>query len=744
MTISLPSDIREAKNKAITDLVDAGFALIPLMPGTKSPYSHDWQDRKPDPLQTPDEFPYNYGVVLRDDLVVVDVDPRQFQDGRNSFYALLEALGMKDQVLDTYTVRSREGNTSDLDGLHLYFRKPKGISLRTKNKEYPGIEVKSYGSQLVGPGSVHPDTLKPYTVLRGHPSRLLPCPPHILQWWARTTTTATGGTDEAVDDEYTRSRFRDYLGLSDVAVEGAGGDNLTFYVACQGKDFGLTEEAIFEEMRDHWNPRCAPPWPEKELARKVHNAYAYSQNTVGTRSGASEFEPVAPTCGEEAAAMTEEQRDAALIYERDRIEAERKAGLRWDIQTDKNGQSLKNTITNVLNFFRHGDHGTYANPLSDLIRMNMFTYQVEFARSAPWHRRDERPAHWRDIDTTKMVQRLSDLRRWCPPEQVVIQAVNAYSYDHQYHPVRDYLRGLEWDGIPRLDQLFPYYTGTPDGLYERAVSRCFLIACVARVMRPGCQHDHVPILEGKQGTGKSSFCRVLGGPYYGSLHIEPSNKDTLVNMAGIWIAELSEFICARKSEANAFKAFISTTEDIFRKPYGRISERIPRQIAFIATINPEDDLGYLKDTTGNRRFWPLRTSRIRLDELTVDRDQLFAEAFYYFKAGEPWHLIDEAVIREATAQQYNRAEHEAWEETITLWLEKEEGLGHAHKTLTRDYVAGNILNIPARDVTRITHKRISVAMQALGWRKMRATGQTSRTVGYRNPAYLEALDDEQN
>lgn len=197
-----------------------------------------------------------------------------------------------------------------------------------------------------------------------------------------------------------------------------------------------------------------------------------------------------------------------------------------------------------------------------------------------------------------------------------------------------------------------------------------MTACVARVMRPGVKFDYVMILEGRQGSRKSTFVRTLAGPWFTDALGEISNKDVVDNMRGKWIIELGELAQMGKAEVNELKAFVSRDVDNVRKAYGRRSQTYPRQCVFIGTTNNDE---YLKDETGGRRFWPVLTSKIDIESLEKVRDQLWAEAFANYQEGEELYLDNERVRIYAEGEQENRMIVDEISSKIEKAIEKSEG-----------------------------------------------------------------------
>lgn len=723
----------------VEDLAVAGFALVPLLRDSKKTVTHDWVDMKPDPLLNGADIEGNYGVVLRDDILVVDVDVKKFEPGDDPFIRLKLDLGMNaSDHFDTYTVRSRQ-YPGKPDGLHIYFKKPPGFNLKTHSERYgKGIEVKSYGTYLVGPGSIHPDTGQPYIVLRGAPDNLASVPFFILEEFDRTSRKGVKGTGEYKDDEATRTLFINFLASREPAIQGCEGDNWTFKTAAAGRDYGLPPEATFDLMKTLWNPRCVPMWSDKGLWSKVNSAYKSSRDEIGNRHPSAAFDLVEPPPVAEdinASKLAE-----AVQKKIDRKEADRKANIVWQPHPRSKPSEdpyaepeLKASLINVINFFQRPHHGTYQSPFYRSVRYNMFTRDIEFTRSMPWHTKDDKPKKWTTVETIMFRTWLSLVREFEVSDELALAGVISAAQIYKYHPLIEYFRSLEWDRVKRIESLFPYYCGSDDNAYTREVGRCLMQAIVARVMQPGVKYDQLVILEGKQGTGKSTFCDILGGDYYADLHIDPKSKDTQTDIMGKSVVELSELTFNKKSDVESTKAFLSRRVARVRLPYARLSEDIPLQCVFIGTTNEVDP--YLRDQTGNRRQWPVLTRKIRIEELKRDRDQLYAEAFYNWTVGETHHMTDPETVLMAEREQKKRTETDSWVDLVERWLKRELEQGKVYRSLSCIDVAEDVLNIAARQVDRYTTQRISATMNALGWESGRAREDGTMRRVYKNPNY---------
>jgi hypothetical protein len=209
--------------------------------------------------------------------------------------------------------------------------------------------------------------------------------------------------------------------------------------------------------------------------------------------------------------------------------------------------------------------------------------------------------------------------------------------ENRFHPVREYLNGLRWDGKRRLHKLLPHYLNAEDTELNRAIGKAWMIAAVRRIRKPGCKADAVLTLQSPQGTGKSTFFRILASDawFNDSLEIGCSAKEVIENASGSWIVELAELSNLGRREAEEVKKFISIQHDRARTAYARVAKEVPRQFVLGASVNRSD---FLIDETGNRRFWIAVVSRTREEELRRDRNQLWAEAAQLEKAGEPHNI----------------------------------------------------------------------------------------------------------
>ena len=298
--------------------------------------------------------------------------------------------------------------------------------------------------------------------------------------------------------------------------------------------------------------------------------------------------------------------------------------------TDKGG--LAQTIENAVLILQNDPR------LAGALALNEMEHNIVAKRSLPW-RRVNGTSQWIDADDAALRYYLERVYGLTGKDRI-FDAVNVVATENRFHPVRDYLDSCTWDGVPRVDTLLVDYLGAEDNAYTRAVTRKTLAAAVARIYRPGIKFDYMLTLRGRQGLGKSALIAKLGGPWFSDTFTTMQGKDAYEQVMGVWIMEVGELAGMRKAEAETIKLYISKQTDRFRPAYGRRLQEFPRQCVFIGTTN---ETQFLRDTTGNRRFWvvdtpndPTRDMWEELDDETVRL--IWAEAVKLYKAGEKLYL----------------------------------------------------------------------------------------------------------
>jgi predicted P-loop ATPase len=313
-----------------------------------------------------------------------------------------------------------------------------------------------------------------------------------------------------------------------------------------------------------------------------------------------------------------------------------------------------------------------------------------------------------DVDVTYLQEQLQRAGLKNISKDATHQAVDARAQDCAFHPVRDYLDGLKWDGKTRINNWLVTYLGAEANDYSEAVGRMFLVSMVARIFDPGCKADHVLILEGPQGELKSTACSILGGQWFSDgLPDIREGKDAAQHLRGKWLIEIAEMHAISRVDSTHLKAFITRDTDRYRPSYGRREIVHRRQCIFVGTTNKEV---YLKDETGGRRFWPVTTGAINIEALRRDRHQLFAEAVRYYRGGTQWWPERDFEREVIALEQEARYEADVWEEKIAAYLADKE-------RATIGQVAAEALLIDTARISTTDQNRIRGAMVHLGWRR---------------------------
>jgi predicted P-loop ATPase len=330
-----------------------------------------------------------------------------------------------------------------------------------------------------------------------------------------------------------------------------------------------------------------------------------------------------------------------------------------ELEYTKSGKLLCN-IANIILILENDP------ALAGHIVHDLFTGMDSAKDGLPWNKNANQ---WTDTDD-------ANLRVWLEKhyditgKEKIADALTAVLTRHSYHPIRDYLNGLTWDGVPRLDRIIIDYMGAEDSELNRAMSRKHFVAAVARVFNPGCKYDYCLIMSGAEGIGKSTLLRVMGGRWFNDSITTLEGKEGMEQLRRAWVVELGELSSIKRSDVEQVKAHLSKQVDIYRAAYARRVLEHPRQCVFCGTTN---EALFLKGDTGNRRFWvipvvaELRKYKDWSEAIRRDRDQLWAEAVHYYKQGEPLYLSEEL---EAQAKQRQQDFNDDNDDPIVAMLDK--------------------------------------------------------------------------
>jgi putative DNA primase/helicase len=325
----------------------------------------------------------------------------------------------------------------------------------------------------------------------------------------------------------------------------------------------------------------------------------------------------------------------------------------------------------------------------------------------------------------------------CPmPSYIIDEAVQVVADKWKVHPVKDYLSGLRWDKKARIDNLLIRVAGAPDTPYVRAITKCFFLGAVARIMRPGEQVDTVLILEGAQGLGKSTLLRTLASDaWFLDTTFDIGSKDGYQALRRKWLIEFSELDSLGRAELSRVKAFISAVKDTYRQSYGRSATDFFRQCVFAGTVNP-NGTGYLNDPTGARRFWPVTLSG-KIDQKTVksERDMLWAEAVARYRKCEEWHLRDPKLLKAAAEEAENRREPHPWETHFNTWLQEHD---RTKRGVTIEELLTKAIEMDRDKQGRGPHTEAGKSLRAIGWTVTRQGTDGTRRY-FPDPAFSRSI-----
>ena len=353
-------------------------------------------------------------------------------------------------------------------------------------------------------------------------------------------------------------------------------------------------------------------------------------------------------------AVFAEERQAQAMAEFDDEDWESKLAI------DKAG-NVKDTLSNICTILRCDKN------LQGIV-FNQFKSMLDVISPLPWPQ--VKPG-WNDTDLACAKLYFERTYGVWSPTKFKDALLAVTSAERLYHPIKEYLSTLKWDGVPRIDSLLIDYLGAEDTPYVRAVTRKTLVAAIARIYKPGVKFDSILVLNGPQGLGKSTLFAILGKQWFSdSLSIsDMKDKTAPEKLQGYWILEISELNGIKKMDVEVVKSFITRTDDKYRQAYGVSVESHPRNCVIVGTTN--SDGGFLRDITGNRRFWPVRVSghsKYKPWELK-DVDQVWAEAIEYYRNGEQLFLKDDIAI-EAYNQQREAMETDDREGIVDEYLNR--------------------------------------------------------------------------
>lgn len=348
-------------------------------------------------------------------------------------------------------------------------------------------------------------------------------------------------------------------------------------------------------------------------------------------------------------------------------------------------------------------------------RYDEWTQKMEILKDSRWTEVD-------DSDYTPIQRQISSM--YAPfravGKEMVIDAINDACRANSFDRAINFIRKVPWDGTPRLASWISKVYGTPDDAYHRAVGENFFKGMAKRIIRPGCKFDTVMILEGKQGCGKSTSLSIIGGSWHLETTLKADNKDFFLQFKGKLIVEFSEGETLSRTETKNMKAMISTQVDTYRAPYGRTMKDVPRRCVFAMSTNQDE---YLKDESGNRRFYPVEVKRDKVDLLWLkeNRMQLFAEALHRVE------ILKESLYEypaESVDHQEAKMVRSSFEDMIENWFNNPIGKNGSLMDLDDGITVTEIWEYALQgDRSRIRKSeemQVALALKQLGWERVRS------------------------
>jgi len=623
-------------------------------------------------------------------LLVLDIDPRH--DGDTHLHALTERHGA---LPDTPTADTGGG------GQHYLFRAPEG-GLRVKPLE-AGVEVKSAGGYIIAPPSTHASGRAYVWQLGCSPADLpLAEPPAWITAAATAPREYQPSTAGVLDGIVGRAfHHAGWLGGQATATGAQPArcpweDDHTGGTTYDGSTVVWPPSPGYR--RGHWHcshAHCATRTQEDVWAALPASA---------RHTAAGEIVAVPPTLrlvrDTGTPGSDPVQTDGVPDPKPDTSPAE---PWRASLRVGANGK-VEPFEGNAALYLTH-------DPLwAGVLAYDIHADVIRFARPAPPMPGLVAPA----VGSRLSDESLSYIRHWLSARngkawrrEDVAGAVALAARHQTVHPLQQYLTGLSWDGVGRVGTWLQQYLGATDTHYASQVGIWWLVSAVARAMRPGCQADHVLVLEGAQGIGKSSALRILGGAWYlGSLP-DLQHVDALRTLQGRWIVEIGELDALRGARGTRVKDFLTQTIDHYRQPYARTGVTRPRSCVFAGTTNESQ---YLHDPTGARRFWPVAVRGGDLAALRQDRDQLWAEAVALFREGVDWWPSAGAAPL-IQAEQEDRFVQDEWEPTVRAVAEEHPAGVDVGKILER------LGYTERRDWSRPEQMRVAGILRHLGYRQ---------------------------
>ena len=700
-------------NDDIDHFIDLGYQPIPLRrhnekdakgkPIGKAPFHKDWVAKDYSDFDYRDHDG-NIGFRLDADDLVVDIDPRQIADSENAD-DLADALSdMVDRFQSIFGVGADTSLSVETGGggLHIYLKKPQDVEVRNNVRDWPGFEFKSFGRQVLAPGSIHDRTKRVYERYFLSADDAVEAPPALLDAIKRTDA---GKELIAVDSgKYDADRLGEMLDALPVEKFRDHDKWLSLAMACHAATAGQGREVFLD-----W---CVADPEYAEQREEIGHRWDSFSADRGRGITHKTLESLVREVGHWELIQPDDASDDFPDGDEDIG-----GGPPIRVRRKKSGEAYDDLV-NAKNVVI----GLGYIPAHDIMRDEILVGGQILTENLLHAIRDE------------IVKLYGSAYQ--PSLKTVDEALKALALTNPCHPVRDYLNGLSWDGKTRCRHLFTQAFHTLGEALDEEFGLRFMISAVARARRPGCKVDTVPIISGPQGFMKSTGLRLLfGDELFSDTGLgDLKSKDTPMRLRRFWCTEIAELSGLSKAETNDLKNFLSRLHDDYRPPYARLNERYERQFVMVGTTN---DAEYLSDPTGARRFWTMTTeSPVDLEWITSNRDQLWAEADARLKAGERWWL-DGPDAREAEKAAKLRTSADPWEVIVEDYLLDRLDVDSWDEAPDPNKIASTellqMLGIANAKSSMAQSKRLGAVMRKLGWERQTIRLNDRIVKGYQKP-----------
>lgn len=567
--------------------IKLGFSIFPLKPRSKIPLTKNgFKDATKDIAQvkrwwteTPNA---NIGIAtgkISGNLFVIDFDIDE-DKGINGYHAFLDYCRENNvQFPDTViAITGRKGS-------HWYYRSDREVGSRTGIIE--GVDLRGNGGYVVAPGSIHANGNKYEFEQDFNDIKIADATEEIYNFIEQRHQGET--------ESFT---------LPDTIPEGMR--NATFYkLACSLQAKGLTDETIQEVVMKEAITRSSPPMNKDDLEELEKTIKSALKKEKGSLKVVPFYKPV------------------------------KKQFVTLKTKPTKNGEITIQSIENVCTVLRLDEN------LAGKIKYNMISYSPWIFGELPWTNGDNY-REWTNSDDSNLKCYIEDTYGLNAMDKIM-EALNIVMNENSFNPVVGYLEQLEWDGQKRIENLLSDYLGVEKNEYSETALKLFMLGAINRAYHPGCKFDYMPVLVGEQGVGKSTFFKILAGndAWYNDNFNTVEGDKAAEKLRGMWIVELAELLATKKAkEVESIKAFITSTIDSYRAPYGRRTEQRPRVCVFAGTTN---NMHFMTDKTGNRRYLPLIVRKKHVKKSLFDNpkkvqdefQQAWAECMHIYKNENP-------------------------------------------------------------------------------------------------------------